>query len=111
MEDIYFDMNSFANNLTKARAFADHFKYKCSCPGCNNPAIKSHLFQRHPLLKDICDEKGCVLQFEDNWEDARSGRWDLYKERKRGLQDAMQFPLFCKEHDNDLFQDLFLLTI
>lgn len=101
-----FDLNQFANSLQKARNYADKYKYKCCCPDCHEIAIKSHLLQRHPLLTSIADSQNKVFQFEDNWEDARSGRWDFYSEKARGINDAMQYRLFCGKHDSDLFKDL-----
>lgn len=101
-----FDLNQFANSLQKARNYAEKYKYKCCCPDCHEIAIKSHLLQRHPLLTSIADSQNKVFQFEDNWEDARSGRWDFYSEKARGINDAMQYRLFCGKHDSDLFKDL-----
>ena len=72
-----FDCNTFANSLQKARSYAANFKYKCCCPNCNEVAIKSHLLQRHPVLESIADSQNKLLQFEDNREDARSGRCDF----------------------------------
>lgn len=77
------NFNQFADSLQKARNYADKYKYKCCCPDCEREAIKSHLLQRHPLLTSIADSQNKVLQFEDNWEDARSRRWDLYSEMTR----------------------------
>lgn len=106
MEQDFFDFNKFANSLQKARIYATSFKYKCCCPECNEAAIKSHLLQRHPVLEALTGDKNELLQFEDNWEDARSGRWDLYTEKTRGINDAMQYRLFCSKHDSLLFKDL-----
>lgn len=100
------DINQFARSLQKARNYAVNFKYKCCCRDCSKEAIKSHLLQRHPILVSIADENNKVLQFEDNWEDARSGRWDLYSEKLRGINDAFQYRLFCGEHDSALFKEL-----
>lgn len=79
------NFNQFANSLQKARNYADKFNYRCCCPDCGEIAIKSHLLQRHPLLTSIADSQNKVLQFEDNWEDARSGRWNFYSEKARGI--------------------------
>lgn len=86
--------NEFAESLQKARNSSNRFAYKCNCPNCETKAIKSHLIQRHPTLESIADVENKVLQFEDNWEDARSERWNLYTSRIRGINDAMQYPLF-----------------
>lgn len=96
----------FAESLQKARNSSNRFAYKCNCPNCETKAIKSHLIQRHPTLESIADVENKVLQFEDNWEDARSERWNLYTSRIRGINDAMQYPLFCSSHDSSLFKEL-----
>lgn len=106
MDQDFFDFNQFANSLQKARSYAVSYKYKCCCPECNEAAIKSHLLQRHPVLESLADSQNKLLQFEDNWEDARSGRGDLYTEKTRGINDAMQYRLFCGKHDSLLFKDL-----
>ena len=99
-------LNEFAESLQKARNSSNRFAYKCNCPNCESKAIKSHLIQRHPTLESISDVENKLLQFEDNWEDPRSGRWNLYTSSKRGINDAMQYPLFCSSHDSSLFKEL-----
>lgn len=101
-----FPFNVFSDVLVKAWRYAKSYKYKCSCPGCNEDAIKSHLLQQHPLLASICDEKNSLLQMMDNDNDPRSGDWDFYSRRKVGISNALQYKLFCKKHDNALFKEL-----
>lgn len=96
----------FADTLQKARNHANRFAYKCSCPDCTQSACKSHLIQKHPVLESIANSDNKLFQIEDNWEDARSGRNDIYSLKCRGINDAMQYPLFCSSHDTSLFQDL-----
>lgn len=95
-------LNEFAGSLQKVRNSSDRFAYKCNCPNCETKAIKSHLIQRHPTL----ELENKVLQFEDNWEDARFERWNLYTSRIRGINDAMQYLLFCNSHDSSLFNNV-----
>ena len=101
-----FDMNNFSVVLVKAWKYAKSYQYQCCCPDCNEVAIKSHLLQQHPLLASICDEKHSVLQMLDNDNDPRSGDWDFYSRRKVGITNALQYKLFCKNHDNSLFKEL-----
>lgn len=76
-------------------------KWLCMCPHCTNPAINSHLLQRHGVLSHII-EKGHLYEI---------GREDFYKWdenspikiKKVGLQQAISFPLFCNKHDTELF--------
>lgn len=76
-------------------------KWLCMYPHCSNPAINSHLLQRHGVLSHII-EKGHLYEI---------GREDFYKWdekspikiKKVGLQQAISFPLFCNKHDTELF--------
>lgn len=101
-----FDFNAFSNQLAAAWKYAKAYPYQCSCPGCNEKAIKSHLLQQHPILESICDEKNSLLQMVDNRKDPRSGDWYFYQRHNVGISDAMQYRLFCGEHDNGLYKDL-----
>lgn len=76
-------------------------KWQCMCPHCTNPAINSHLLQRHGVLTHII-EKGHLYEIgrEDYY------KWDEkspIKMKKVGLQQAISFPLFCNKHDTELF--------
>ena len=97
-----FDYNAFSDKLVTAWKYAKNYPYSCCCPGCGKTAIKSHLLQQHPVLSSICDEKHCVLQMVDNRKDPRSGDRDLYQRHNVGISEALQYKLFCKEHDNGL---------
>lgn len=101
-----FDFNAFSNQLVAAWKYAKTYPYQCCCPGCNKKAIKSHLLQQHPILESICDEKKSLFQMVDNRKDPRSGDWDFYQRHNVGISDAMQYRLFCGEHDNGLYKDL-----
>lgn len=106
MDSNRFDLNVFSDQLVTAWKYAKNYPYSCCCPGCGKTAIKSHLLQQHPVLASICDEKHSVLQMVDNRKDPRSGDWSFYQRHYVGISDALQYKLFCKEHDNDLFKDL-----
>ena len=101
-----FDFNAFSDQLVVAWKYAKNYSYSCCCPGCGKTAIKSHLLQKHPILASISDEKHCVVQMVDNRKDPRSGDWDFYQRHNVGISDALQYKLFCKEHDNGLYKDL-----
>lgn len=106
MDSNRFDLNVFSDQLVTAWKYAKNYPYSCCCPGCGKTAIKSHLLQQHPVLASICDEKHSVLQMVDNRKDPRSGDWSFYQRHYVGISDALQYKLFCKEHDNGLFKDL-----
>lgn len=106
MDSDRFDFNVFSDQLVAEWKYAKNYPYSCSCPGCGKKAIKSHLLQQHPVLASICDENNSVLQMVDNRKDPRSGDWDFYHRHNVGISDALQYKLFCKEHDNGLYKDL-----
>lgn len=101
-----FDSNCFSDNLVAAWKYARTYSYTCSCPDCKAKAIKSHLLQQHPILESISDDKNCLLQMVDNRMDPRSGNWDFYNRHNVGISEALQYRLFCKEHDNGLYKVL-----
>ena len=106
MDTDSFDINAFSNQLVTAWKYSKTYPYRCCYPSCNKKAIKSHLLQQHPVLESICDEKNSLLQMVDNRRDPRSGDWDFYQVHNVGISDAMQYRLFCGEHDNGLYKDL-----
>lgn len=76
-------------------------KWQCMCPYCSDPAINSHLLQRHGVLTHII-ENGHLYEIgpEDFY------KWDEkspIKIKKVGLQQAISLPLFCNKHDTELF--------
>ena len=106
MDSNGFDFNAFSNQLVSAWKYAKAYPYQCCCPDCKEKAIKSHLLQQHPILESICDEKNSLLQMVDNRMDPRSGNWDFYNKHNVGISEALQYRLFCKEHDNSIYKDL-----
>ena len=106
MDKGFLDVNTFSNHLVAAWKKAKSYPYNCCCPGCNKRAIKSHLLQQHPILKSISDESNKLLQMVDNRLDPRSMNWDFYQRHNVGISEALQYKLFCKEHDNSLYKDL-----
>lgn len=106
MNDNNFDYYTFSDQLVSAWKYAKTYSYLCCCPDCRKKAIKSHLLQQHPILESICDDRNSLLQMVDNRMDPRSGNWDFYQRHNVGISDALQFKLFCKEHDNNLFKEL-----
>ncbi len=106
MDNNRFDFNVFSDMLVSAWKYAKNYPFSCCYPGCMKKANKSHLLQQHPILASICDENNSVLQMVDNRKDPRSGDWDFYQRHNVGISDALQYKLFCEEHDNSLFKDL-----
>lgn len=98
-------MDELLNSLGEARNAARKHHYKCLCPGCTKNSINSHLVQQHPFLESIA-ESGYLYQILDNEIDPRSGDTNDLKERQLSIRNALSFPLFCAEHDNNLFKPI-----
>lgn len=95
----------FFNSLGSARDKARRSHYKCLCPGCIKNAINSHLIQQHPYLESIA-ENGYLYQIKDNEINPRSGDFSDSKEQVLSLRQVLSMPLFCSEHDNQLFKPI-----
>ena len=106
MNDNGFEYHTFSDQLVAAWKYEKTYPYLCCCPDCRKKAIKSHLLQQHPILESICDDRNSLIQMIDNRIDPRSGNLDFYQRHNVGISDALQYKLFCKEHDNSLFKDL-----
>lgn len=98
-------MEEFFNQFGNARDKARRFHYKCLCPGCKKKAINSHLVQQHPFLESIAEE-GKVYQIKDNEIDPRSGDFSDSREQILSIRQVLSMPLFCSEHDNNLFKPI-----
>ena len=98
-------MDEFFNSLGNARDKARRFHYKCMCPSCDKNAINSHLIQQHPYLESIA-ENGYLYQIKDNEINPRSGDFSDSKEQILSIGQALSMPLFCSEHDNQLFKPI-----
>jgi len=106
MDDV-FDANRFLDAIDKSRRFVRKSlktaKWSCCVPGCDCQAINSHVVQQHPILESICvDNK--VWQICDNDKHPQSGDWNVAKLKLLGITEALSMPLFCKEHDSELFK-------
>lgn len=99
------DMEEFLNRFGNARDKARRFHYKCLCPGCKKNAINSHLVQQHPFLESVAEE-GKVYQIKDNEIDPRSGDFSDSREQILSIRHVLSMPLFCSEHDNNLFKPI-----
>ena len=99
---------SFANDLQKARTSSAKYQYECCLPGCKQKALKhSHIIPQCVLKKYVCNSKHKLLQNvidEIHPMSVRdTGELPLDKFQTLGIEQAMSMPIFCKEHDNGLF--------
>lgn len=103
-----YPFKSFANDLQKARVSSAKYEYECCLPGCKQKALKhSHIIPQCVLKKYVCNSKHKLLQ---NGIDeihpmsvCDTGELPLDKFQTLGIEQAMSMPIFCKEHDNGLF--------
>lgn len=98
-------MNEFWSSFGQARDKARRSHYKCLCPGCEKNAINSHLIQQHPFLESI-SEDGKLYQIKDNDINPLSGDFSDSKEQTLSIRQVLSMPLFCSQHDNDLFKSI-----
>ena len=85
---------------------AHEMSWACVECGCSNPAINSHLLQRHGVLDNITENNhtyevrpGDIMQWDDKIP-------PLFMFRLVGIQHALSLKIFCSEHDNGLFYDI-----
>ena len=91
-----------AKEYAKQEAIINKRKWLCMCPNCNKVAINSHLLQRNGILNHItCDGHLYEVRLEDffKWEKNNPVTF-----RKVGIMQAISFPLFCSDHDTNIFK-------
>lgn len=81
-------------------------QWECIETGCSEPAINSHLLQRHGLLSNIIED-GHLIEVRG----ADMMRWNednaqVFQFKKVGLQQAISLKIFCNTHDTSLFYDI-----
>ena len=74
----------------------------CMCPECNQKAINTHLLQRKGILDKASSSHHYVeIKYKDvmYWFDND----DKFKYEKLGINQAISYPMFCNQHDTELF--------
>ena len=105
-----FSYKDFASTLSKARIVSQKYKYACCIPGCNEITLKhSHIVPQCVLKKYICNDKHELIQCQIDEVQPMSfidtGELPFEKFQKIGIEKAMSMPIFCKKHDNGLFDE------
>lgn len=105
-----FSYEDFASTLSKARIISQKYKYTCCIPGCNEITLKhSHIVPQCVLKKYICNDKHELIQCQIDevhpMSFIDSGELPLEKFQTFGIEKAMSMPIFCKKHDNGLFDE------
>ncbi|EPP7234704.1 hypothetical protein ACTOJ1_001666 [Shigella flexneri] len=76
-------------------------KQKCLYPGCNNRAIKSHLYSR-AAMEHLSDENSQVMS---NYRKlTREENQEIPSAEKISIRKASRFWAFCNSHDTNLFK-------
>jgi len=85
---------------------------ECICHGCKKEPIRSHIIPES-VLELLADVEGKVLTWERSDEEIivntlRGHEWDhIYKQPKKvHIGKNVTYPIFCNEHDNDIFEAL-----
>ncbi len=105
-----FSFQSFSNILNNARKTSDRYDYKCCIPECNENTLKhSHIVPQCVLKKYVCNAKHeliqCQLDEVHPMSAVSTGELPFEKFATLGIEKAMSMPIFCKEHDNGLFDE------
>ena len=105
------------SNQNQANTFQSIFKHECSvgkwkcmCDDCQQPAINSHLLQRHGILDNITED-GHMYELAPIPADMLYSRLNntdglFIKFKKVGINKAISWPLFCDKDDTRLFADI-----
>jgi len=91
--------------LAQIRKNVNNIKWECICKECNDIAINSHLIQRNGILKNLV-ENGHLYEVKqkDFFRFERSSA--PYEFKRVGVGQAISHPIFCNNHDTNLFIDI-----
>ena len=108
LSSLEFDFQQFANILNESRRLSKEREYKCCIPNCTKKAlVHSHIVPQSVLKKYICNEQHQLMQYQIDevhpMSIAKTGEIPFEKFATIGVCNAMSMPIFCKEHDNNLF--------
>lgn len=89
---------------TKKEIFSKE-SWPCMHPNCTKQAINSHLLQRHGILDNIV-ENGHFYQLMPSNAFTTKNTGKLFDFKKVGLNQGFSWPLFCNEHDSNVFKEI-----
>ncbi|MCJ7449136.1 MAG: hypothetical protein MUO72_15765 [Bacteroidales bacterium] len=72
----------------------------CCVPGCNKPAINSHILQKNGILNGIAQNRHIIISTTDFFEA------DIFHFRRKGINESFTFKGFCSEHDKSIFSPI-----
>ena len=80
-------------------------KWICMCDGCSEMAINSHLLMRNGILNYVVEEGHVYELHSDAPQAMRADKMPIDFKRV-GINQAISHPVFCKEHDDSLFEEI-----
>lgn len=96
--------------LKTLRAFQGN--RRCLYPGCSKKPIRSHIIAES-MLEQIADSEAKVMTWNPSANDivkhvVRDHKWEQVYEKpiRVGIRQEATYPIFCNEHDNDIFAEL-----
>lgn len=79
--------------------------WDCICSGCSEKAINSHLLMRNGILNHVAED-GHLYELRPNEIQAFRPDKMPISFKKVGINQAISLPLFCNNHDTELFVDI-----
>lgn len=72
----------------------------CCAPGCNKPAINSHILQKNGILNGIAQNGHILISTTDFFEK------ELFYFKRKGINETFTYKGFCAEHDSSIFSPI-----
>lgn len=80
-------------------------KWDCICGGCSEKAINSHLLMRNGILNYVVEDGHLYELRSDAIEAFKPDKMPISL-KKVGINHAISLPLFCNNHDTELFAEI-----
>lgn len=91
--------------MGKIRQNVRNGKWTCMCEGCSEMAINSHLLMRNGILNYVVEEGHVYELHSDAPQAMRADKMPIDFKRV-GVNQAISHPIFCKDHDDSLFEEI-----
>ena len=72
----------------------------CNFPGCEEKAIRSHIFQKNGILSSIANKGHLIVHEGDAFDE------NTFIFKSKGINKAFSFDCFCAKHDLELFKEI-----
>lgn len=98
--DIFLNSKYIKQEMQKLYKQASSSTFECYFPPCKKNAVESHILQRNGILSDLTTDSHLYVLKKPDFYTPKS-----YLKRV-GLKNALSYPLFCEEHDNEIFKSV-----